>query len=64
MDTFHHRNVDRRRVDRRGRFHCTVAPVARARCLFVDLSDGAVDGAIRDAQRLAAVKSRVRGDLP
>jgi hypothetical protein len=55
-------------VDRRGRFHCTVAPVARARplglLLFVDMSDGAVDGAIQDAQRLAAVKSRVRGDLP
>lgn len=42
----------------------SLVPVLWACCLFVDMSDGAVDGAIRDAQRLAAVKSRVRGDLP
>ena len=32
--------------------------------LFVSMSDGAVDDAIRDAQRLAVVKNRVRGDVP
>ena len=32
--------------------------------LFVNMSDRAVDDAIRYAQRVAVVKSRVRGDLP
>ena len=42
----------------------SLVPVLWACWLFVDMSDGAVDGAIQDAQRLAAVKSRIRGDLP
>jgi ABC-type branched-subunit amino acid transport system permease subunit len=39
-------------------------PVLWACWLFVNMTDGAVDDAIRDAQRLAVVKNRVRGDLP
>jgi hypothetical protein len=39
----------------------SVVPVLWAWWLFVNMSDGAVDDAIRDAQRLAVVKNRVRG---
>jgi hypothetical protein len=42
----------------------SLVPVLWACWLFVNMSDGAVDGAIQDAQRLALVKSRVRRDLP
>jgi hypothetical protein len=42
----------------------SLVPVLWACWLFVSMSDGAVDGAIHDAQQLAVVKSRVRGDLP
>ena len=42
----------------------SLVPVLWACWLFINMSDGAVDDAIRDAQRLALVKSRVRGDLP
>ena len=42
----------------------SLVPVLWACWLFVDMSDGAVDNAIRDAQGLAVVKNRVRGDLP
>jgi hypothetical protein len=42
----------------------SLVPVLWACWLFVSMSDGAVDDAIRDAQRLAVVKNRVRGDVP
>ena len=42
----------------------SVVSVLWACWLFVNMSDGAVDDAIRYAQRVAVVKSRVRGDLP
>jgi hypothetical protein len=42
----------------------SVVPVLWACWLFVNMSDGAVDDAIRYAQRVAVVKSRARGDLP
>jgi len=41
----------------------SLAPVLWASWLFVNMSDDAVDHAIHDAQRVALVKSRVRGDL-
>ena len=40
----------------------SLVPVLWACWLFVTMSDGAVDGAIEDAQRMALVKSRVRGE--
>lgn len=42
----------------------SVVSVLWACWLFVNMCDGAVDDAIRYAQRVAVVKSRVRGDLP
>ncbi len=42
----------------------SLVPVLWACWLFVDMSDGAVDDAIRDAQQPAVLKSRLRGDLP
>ena len=42
----------------------SLVPLLWACWLFVNMSDGAVDDAIRYAQRVAVVKSRVRGDLP
>jgi hypothetical protein len=52
METFITGTMTDGRVDRRRRLR------------RVNTSDGAVDDAIRDAQRLAVVKNRVRGDLP
>ena len=42
----------------------SLVPVLWACLLFVDMSDGAVDDAIGDAQQLAVLKRRLRGDLP
>jgi len=40
----------------------SLVPVLWACWLFVSMSDGAVEGAIQDAQRLALVKSRARDE--
>jgi hypothetical protein len=40
----------------------SLVPVLWACWLFVSMSNDAVDGAIQDAQRVALVKSRVRGE--